>query len=62
MSHKQTYRCPMCGYTHKDAMIHMDHSICEAKGGPPMPKLSKKEREKIAIQVLNEDYAERRKR
>lgn len=32
-----TYRCPDCGYTQEDAALHMDHSICEAKGGPPMP-------------------------
>lgn len=32
------YRCPMCGYTVADAQFHMDHHICEARGGPPMPK------------------------
>lgn len=31
------YRCPECGYTEEDARIHMDHHICVAKGGPPMP-------------------------
>ena len=54
---KQTYRCPDCGYTHKDAMIHMDHSICESKGGPKMPELSAEHREKIACEIYVEQYA-----
>ena len=34
---EKPYRCPECGYTQKDAAIHMDHYICVEKGGPPMP-------------------------
>ena len=53
----QPYRCPECGYTHKDAMIHMDHSICESKGGPKMPELSAEQREKIAREIYLEQHA-----
>lgn len=33
------YRCKRCGYTIADEQIHMDHHICEAAGGAPMPKM-----------------------
>jgi hypothetical protein len=29
------YRCPSCGYTHRDAANLMDHSLCKTKMPPP---------------------------
>lgn len=51
-----TYRCPMCGYTHKDAMIHMDHAICVRKGGPEMPEITQEERERLSREIMSEQY------
>lgn len=48
------YRCPMCGYTHKDQMIHMDHYICEQKGGPKMPHLPAKDRVRLSNEIIKE--------
>ena len=48
------YRCPCCNYTHADAAYNMDHHICERKGGPKMPKLSKIERAEM-IRELNRE-------
>ena len=31
------YECPQFGYTPQDAGLHMDHRICERRGGPHMP-------------------------
>lgn len=50
----KNYQCPMCGYTHKDAMIHMDHYICEQKGGPKLPEITQEERKRIACEIFVE--------
>lgn len=34
----EAYRCSDCGYTQADAAFNMDHRLCEAAGGPLMPK------------------------
>lgn len=40
MPARSRYRCPECGYTQADAALHMDHHLCEKRGGPPMPDMS----------------------
>jgi hypothetical protein len=49
---QNVYHCPDCGYTRADAAYHMDHRICELKGGPPMPKGPMNEDEKALLRVL----------
>lgn len=30
--------CPSCGYTEKDAKLHMDHNLCKNAGNAPWEK------------------------
>lgn len=35
---KKEPRCPVCGYTETDALIHLDHYLCKNAGNAPWEK------------------------
>lgn len=45
--------CPTCGYTKKDASIHMDHHLCSNKN-PPWGGAGDEEHERTARLVARE--------
>lgn len=38
MTTETTDRCPTCGYTKEDALIHWDHHLCKNYGNAPWEK------------------------